>query len=41
LRKIEKYNKLKLKMDSDNVPDTSTKRNPVGFKTNNGIVNKV
>ena len=35
LSEIEKYNKLKLKMDSDNVPDTSTKRNPVGFKTNN------
>lgn len=35
LSEIEKYNKLKLKMDSYNVPETSTKRNPVGFKTNN------
>jgi transitional endoplasmic reticulum ATPase len=35
LSEIEKYNKLKLKMESDIVPDTTTKRNPVGFKTNN------
>lgn len=35
LSEIEKYNKLRLKMDSDNVADISTKRNPVGFKTNN------
>jgi len=35
LSEIEKYNKLKMKMDSDNVSNSNTKRTPIGFKTNN------